>query len=288
MLMNDPLSIVHLLIPMKITHLITIFFVVLGLTSCEDVIDVKLEEGETQLAVDGWITDQPGPYTIRLTTTAPYFNNTTTPRVKGATVTLTDSEGNSEILKESEPGMYVTSQLQGKIGNSYTLSIRYEGEEYTAQTQIKRVPPIDSLGVKYRKGGGFTEEGYYVTYNGPELPGTGDYYRFKVFRNDTLLNKPENLSFTDDRFVDGNYIEDIQRNFDPFKSGDEIRVETWSITEDAYLFYNELRQQIQNGGLFANPPANVRTNIINKNSNERKAVGWFGGAAISSKEVAIP
>jgi hypothetical protein len=64
-------------------------------------------------------------------------------------------------------------------------------------------------------------------------------------------------------------------------------METWSITRDAFLFYSELQQQIFNGGLFANPPANVRTNVFNKNPGGPRAVGWFGGAGVSSKEVII-
>jgi hypothetical protein len=272
---------------MKKYNFFGLLLLLAGLAGCEDVVDVKLDEGQTLLAVDGWITDQPGPYTIRLTTTAPYFNNASTPRAQGATVTVTDSEGGREVLKETEPGNYQISTLRGKVGNAYTLDIRWNGQEYTAQTEIRRVPPIDSLGIRFRKGGGFVEEGYYVYYFGPEPAGLGDNYRFKQYRNDTLLNKPEDLSFTDDQLVDGNYITNFQVNFDPYALGDTIRMETWSITRDAFLFYSELQQQIFNGGLFANPPANVRTNVFNKNPNGPQAVGWFGGAGISSKEVII-
>ncbi|MOA65423.1 hypothetical protein D3C78_1918030 [compost metagenome] len=52
---------------------------------------------------------------------------------------------------------------------------------------------------------------------------------------------------------------------------------------DAYHFYDELRTQISNGGIFANPPANVRTNVKNVNSSSaKKAVGYFGASLVSS------
>ena len=267
-----------------------LFFLLLllaGLSSCEDVVDVKLDEGQTLLAVDGWITDQPGPYTIDLSTTAPYFNNQRAPRARGAEVTITDNEGNRETLQEIEPGKYLTQTLRGKIGNSYTLNIKWNGEEYTAQTQINRVPAIDSLGIRFRKEGSFTDEGYYVYYFGPEPAGVGDNYRFKIYKNDTLLSKPANLIVAEDKLVDGNYIGNVQMNFEPFKAGDKVRVENWAITEDMYAFYTELQQQIFNGGLFANPPNNVRTNVFNKNATGRKAVGWFGGAGVSGREVVV-
>lgn len=272
---------------MKKYNLICLLLLLAGLASCEDVVDVKLDEGQTLLAVDGWITDAPGPYTIRLSTTAPYFNNSAAPRVQGAVVTITDNEGNSEVLQEKEPGNYLISTMRGKVGNTYILNIQTGGEEYTAQTKINRVPAIDSLGVRFRKESGFTEEGYYVYYYGPEPVGVGDSYRFKIFKNDTLLSKPENLIIAEDKLVDGNYIGNVGLNFDPFEAGDKIRVENWAITEDAYQFYMELQQQIFNGGLFASPPTNVRTNVFNKDPKGKKAVGWFGGAAVSTREVTI-
>jgi hypothetical protein len=260
----------------------------LTLASCEDVIDVDLDEGQPLIAVDGWVTDQPGPYKVTLTRTAVYFNNAPTPRVQGAVVTLADNEGNIETLKESEPGIYLTSTLQGKVNHAYTLTIKVEGEEYRAQTEIRRTAPvIDSLGIEFKKETAFFDEGYYIKYFGPEIPGIGDNYWFKVIKNDTLLNKPENLIVSEDKLVDGKYINDIIINDDPFKVGDRVRVENWSITDDAYQFLLELQTQIQNSGPFSTPPANVRTNIKNVNPNGKQAVGYFGGASISKKSIDI-
>jgi hypothetical protein len=271
---------------MKKYNLICLLLLLAGLAGCEDVIDVKLDEGQTLLAVDGWITDGPGPYTIRLSTTAPYFNNASTPRVQGAVVTVRDNEGNREVLQETEPGHYQMT-MRGKVGNTYTLDIQANGGQYTAQTNINRVPPIDSLGVRFRKESEFTKEGYYVYYYGPEPTGVGDSYRFKIYKNDTLLNKPENLIFVEDKLVDGNYLNALELNDEPFRAGDKIRVEVWSITEDAYRFYAELEQALFSGGLFAAPPTNVRSNVLNKDPKGKQAVGWFGGAGVSSKEIVI-
>jgi len=70
-------------------------------------------------------------------------------------------------------------------------------------------------------------------------------------------------------------------NNKPFQVGDRIKIEVCSITEDNYYFYNEMVTQINNGGLFANPPANVRTNVMNRNpGSAKKAVGYFGGMGV--------
>ncbi|MBC7923470.1 MAG: DUF4249 domain-containing protein [Ferruginibacter sp.] len=273
---------------MKKYFVFPFLFSALALAGCEDVVDVTLDEGSSQLAVDGLVTDQPGPYEVVLSKTAAYFNNVPTPRVSGATVTISDNEGNVERLTEVAPGRYVTRTLQGKIGNHYVLDIQAEGEQYRAETDIKRVPDIDSLDQVFKEESAFDDEGYYVRYYGPETPGRGDYYRFKIYRNDTLLNKPSDLLVRSDEFVEGNYIGGIEMHEDPFKVEDKIRVENCAITSDYYFFLNELYIQTNNGGMFANPPANLRTNIVNVNpASTRKAVGYFGGMGIRTKEIVI-
>ena len=253
------------------------------LSSCEDVVDVKLEKGEPLLVVDGWITDQPGPYTVRLKTTAPYFNNSATPAVIGATVTIQDNEGHTDILEETAPGVYATQAIQGKIGNQYTLKVKLGSEAYTAETTIKRTFPIDSVGVAYQKETMGRKDGYLVKVYGKEPMGVGDSYRLKVFRNDTLLNRPGELIYLEDRYIDGNYFKGLDLGLDLFRKGDKVRIENHSITEDTYAFFTELSRQMQNGGLFTDPPANVRSNIRTIQGS-KKAIGWFGGSAVSSAE----
>lgn len=257
--------------------------------SCEDEIDVKLDEGKTLLVVDGWITDQPGPQVVSLTTTAPYFSNAPTPRVSNALVTLSDNEGYSEVLTETEPGKYFTTgSFRGKVGNTYYLSIRVNSDEYKAQTKIPRPSVIDSLSQKFREKSVSWEEGYYVLYNGPEQQGIGDFFRLKVFRNDSLQNKPQNLIVAQDKFVDGNYIQEVELNFTPFSKGDRVRVENWSITEEGFQYYTEMREQIENGGMFESPAANIPTNIVTLHPGKaRRAVGFFGGASVTGKEITI-
>jgi hypothetical protein len=266
----------------------------LGLSACEDVIDVEIPTGEPLLVVEGAVTDQPGPYVVKLATTLPYFEEGALPPVRGATLALSDQEGQRETLREREPGTYVTSSFQGKIGNRYTLTIQTEGEEYQADTEIRRTPPIDSVRAVYREATTLDEEGYYVLYYGPELPGVGDYYRFKVFRNGRLLNRPQDLFVRSDELVDGRYIGAFELNNnqgeeETFELGDRIRVELNSIPRDYYFFLNEIVTQLTNSGLFAAPPANVRTNVRNVHSSAptRQAVGYFAGYPVRRDSLII-
>lgn len=257
------------------------------LSSCTDVVDVDLPDPEPQLAVEGNITDQPGPYTIRLTKTGPYFTKDELPAVRGAELTLADNEGTTETLREMAPGVYQTSRIRGKIGNQYVLTIKSEGEEYRAATEIKRIPGIDGLTQKVKTGEAGWDDGIYAFYNGPELPGVGDYYRFKIWINGELQNDPGDLVVRDDALVDGRYIGDIELNEDPLQPGDSVRVQLLSLPQDYYYFLNEMFTQINNVGLFSSPPANVRSNVRNVNASGTRAVGYFAGTAVRSARLTI-
>ncbi|MGA0557082.1 DUF4249 domain-containing protein [Larkinella sp. VNQ87] len=260
----------------------------IGLTGCEDVISLQVPDSDPQLVVDGWITDQPGPYTVRLSTTAPYFANQPTPRVAGAAVVLADDQGHRDTLTETQPGLYQTRTLRGRVGGVYTLTVRANGETFTAQTRIHRVPEIDSIGTVYRDETDDRDAGFFLTYYGREPAGQTDNYRIKVFRNDTLLNNPElDLFFFNDEFLDGKYLDGLELSAGPFQKGDRARVEIHSLTTENYRFLTELQRQMRNDGLFATPTANVSTNIVNTRADGKPATGWFGGSAVQSKTIPI-
>ncbi|MDQ2770999.1 MAG: DUF4249 domain-containing protein [Bacteroidota bacterium] len=265
----------------------------LTLAGCQDVVKLNVPAGQPLLAVDGAITDQPGPYVVRLTQTAPYFTNEAAPAVTGAVVVLTDNNGGRETLREGRPGEYVTTgSLRGKVGGQYTLTIDTQGEQYAASTEIRRAVGIDSVGYKYEAASGFIDGGYTILYNGQEPAGVGDYYRFEVFQNDVLRNKPADLFTRSDELVDGNYLRSLELNGGPgqvqFVKGDRVKVEIQSITADYYHFLNELSTQINNAGLFAAPPANVRTNVHNLTpGSSRQAVGYFAGYTVRADSVVL-
>ena len=60
-------------------------------TACTESLDVDLNEGENnRLVVAGEITNEPGPYSVRLTRSTSYFYNQPAPAELGAIVTISD------------------------------------------------------------------------------------------------------------------------------------------------------------------------------------------------------
>lgn len=261
----------------------------LSLSSCLDVVPLDVPKAQPLLAVDGQITDQGTPAAVTLALTQAYFTDSPPPPVRGAVLTLEDDQGRRDALLETSPGQYRGSgAVRGRIGGRYTLTIVADGQTYRAETEIRRTPPVDSVSLEYKAQQTGYDEGWYALYNGPELPGVGDYYRFRVSKNGRLFNEPGDLIVRSDELFDGNYIQSIELNSEPLVRGDRLKVELWSIPRDYFYFLNEMFGQINNVGLFATSPANVRTNVRNVQAGSNKtAVGYFAGYTVRADSVVV-
>ncbi|GAB2548642.1 DUF4249 domain-containing protein [Spirosoma aerophilum] len=277
---------------------------IIALNGCTTVIDAKLDTGPTQLSVDGTLTDLPGPQTIRLTQTAAYFDNSPPTPATSATVTVSDNTGKTYPFTDPDnDGYYVwqpsAKDTLGRVGRTYQLTIAYQGETYQANTKMNRVPPIDSIIFTKRKLSPFSQtEGYRAELYATDIPGATDYYRIRFSRNGELQNKPGNIITSQDggfrgagNVTDGLvFIAPIRRSINPdslYNMNDVVKVDLESITLADFDFWQSLRTQITNGGLFATPSVNLPTNIINTKANGRKATGFFITSAVRSKTVAV-
>ena len=125
---------------------------ILLITSCVSQFIPKTTEDRDLLVVEGLITDQPGPYTIKLS--RPFhlgINNVARPLV-GCDVKVSDDQGQSFSFIETAPGTYFSDSatFQGVIGRFYTLHISTtsvnDNRNYeSVPVELKPVPPIDSI-----------------------------------------------------------------------------------------------------------------------------------------------
>ncbi len=273
-------------------HIKISFLILLSLfvfTSCQDVIDLDVPDGDIQLVVDGWLTNQEGEKQVLLSTTANYFNNTETPRVTGALVVLHNTNGAVDTLGEKEPGVYIT-EFVGQVGETYHIYIRTTaGDEYQSNPEeLRPVPAITDIFYEYKEETIFEDEGYYVSINTNEPLGVGDHYRWKQYVNGEFLNEPFDLLYASDEFVDGNPILNFEITTDPLELGDHYRIQQLSISEEAFEFFTQLQLQTAFiGSLFDSPPAALDGNIVRLGQTEKKALGYFGVSAVSDKEIVI-
>lgn len=274
----------------------------LSLMSCEDVVQVKLDEGAKLYVIDAFLTDQNQMQSIVITQSDNYFSNQQAPVVSGAQVRVTDLTNDAQYtFTYSANGRYQydasTQPPINALNHLFELKVTINGVEYTSTATQKRTASIDSISAIFNDGNsGFgSGEPFYncLLWAKDKVDRTADYYWIKTFRNDTLFGEPGDLNTS----IDGTNGEvfdptadsldftppGIFLGFNSYQKNDVCKVEIHSITRECYNFLNQAVAQIQNGGLFATTPENVRTNIVTPSGASTRAIGWFNVAKVSSK-----
>ena len=251
---------------MKKLFLLVIFFGIIS--SCEDVIDVELNDAPPRLVVDANLNlweNGVSQASVRLTTTAPFFNNEV-PFITDATVTVTDENGTIYPFTYSENGFYIAN-LTPQLDTEYTLSIIYKDETYTATETLYTVSPLEF--VEQRDDGGFTGEDIELKAFFTDPANEKNFYFFEG-----LSEKGDALDVYNDEFFDGNTIFGYYLVED-LAPGDEVQFNLYGVSEAYYNFMFILLQQTsdQGGGPFETQPATVRGNIINETNPSNFPLG---------------
>ncbi len=253
------------------------FVVLLGILSCEDVVDVDLNTAPPRLVIQAHIMkwdNGNGLAKVRLTTTAPFFDNEV-PIVTDAQVMVTDSNGREFIFTYSENGYYLANLLP-EANMVYTLKIKYNDEVYTASEKLYSVVPLEY--VEQRNDGGFTGEDIELKAFFTDPAQERNFYFFEG-----LSEKGDVMNVYNDEFFDGNlifgfyWVEDLE----PL---DRVQFNLYGVSEAYYNYMYVLLQQTsdQGGGPFETQPATVRGNIVNQTKPENYPLGYFRISEVST------
>ncbi len=262
--------------------------------SCEDVIQVSVDQGPPKLVVDAFVSNTIKPQTIRLTRSINYFDSSgSEPGVEGATVLLVDTstfkifpftdQGQGEYVFNPNP----TTGDTFTIGRSYTLLIASGSDTFVSFSTLHRTTQVDSFMKIPVEGNGppFITTGCYLDMIAYDLPGPGDFWWVKTYRNDTFQNRIDQLNLaadmgnTNNGLDGGMFIYPVRTGISDrtrsFQAGEEVRVEIHSISREAYYWFLLVQNENFNGGLFATPPANIPTNIVNINPAKKTPLAGF-------------
>ncbi len=256
----------------KALALLSLIFV-LFFSSCEDVVQLDLETGQTKLVIDAEIIWQKGTagneQVIKVSKTAPYYNNTT-PKVSGAQVKIENSNGDIFTFNETEPGSYVCTNFIPVLNMEYTLSVAAEGQTFRAVEKLTAVTPIDRVEqetVKDAVGDEFIEVVFYY-----KDPADQVNYYLTDFKSSYLLFPEYDLS--SDEFFNGNEMDNRFTDDDKIKPGISYDITHRGISKNFYNYMN-LILEIYGGSPFSIPPGNIRGNIVNTTDANNFAFGYF-------------
>ncbi len=267
-------------------NILLIFISILILSSCDEPIELDLEQTEAVVVIEGLVTNERGNHYVKIGKSSGFDASGGNELISGATVKVRDDNGRSFTYIESSPGYYISEEVfKGEIGSVYTLEVLVEDRLYTASEELRYVSSFDSLTYiideEERADPEDPETFYEVLIYIKEPQETEDYYLFKFYKN----GEEENY---DGQWI---YVYDdvaIAENVDAlaidgyFALGDTAKVEVYGLSRSAYRFFYDMNENINSdGGMFNGQPANPNTNLSGG------AVGYFQVSAVSSAEIII-
>jgi hypothetical protein len=253
---------------------------VVGIVSCEKVIDVPLNESDRRIIVEAVGRSFEGESYILLSKSGSVYDDGGFEKLSGATVSITDQTGEVTVFTEDllEPGRYIAPTFVVTANNTYDLSIEYDGTALTAQSKSFSLPTIDSLNYIETTGfGGGTDTTYLVFYNYTDNAAETNYYRIRPIVNG---KKDNNYYLADDRLGNGQQLTAPIFGTD-VGPGDTVLIELLSMDADAYEYLFTLSSTLTSGA-FGAAPANPVSNI------EGDGIGYFGVYMVDTMSIIMP
>lgn len=258
----------------KIGAIILLLF---AFASCEKVIDLELNQTEEMLVVDALVSNQPNQSVVRLSKSISLFSDQQYQKVSNANVVVKNPEGVSFLFQEAEEGVYRNEAFVGYEGGEYKLEVDWDEISVSARSAMPQLVSIDSveLVISDRVFLNDGETAYSLKVHFADPVDQTNYYRFDVFRNDSLYN---GFIVSNDLFFNGisTYQFIMGLEMQPL---DTITVQISSIDEANYSYFLVLSQS---DSPFIIAPGNPVSNL------QGDAIGYFGAYAQECKSIVIP
>lgn len=257
-----------------------LFSIILLFTSCDKIITLPIKDNESKVVIEGNITDQAGPFFVKLSRSINLTEANVYPIIENGTIVISDNTGIRDTLKYSSGGIYRTNLVKGVYGRTYFLEVNVDGKKFTAQSKMPSKVNLDNLRVNIFPINGKNQYSIIPVYTDPlELNNS---YRFIQKINDTL---DDNYNIFNDNLNNGKI------NQRPLNGGnrditiklfDIVSVEMQCISTSAHSYYYTLSQQGGAGPGGGTAPTNPPSNIIGG------ALGLFSAHTTQTKVIQIP
>ncbi|WP_339815800.1 DUF4249 domain-containing protein [uncultured Imperialibacter sp.] len=306
----------------RLTGVLTVCLVVL--TTCITPFDPELTDEEPKLTVEGLITDQPGPYRVKLSYSTTYTSGNAKSdfTIYDAKVIIKDDVGNEEQLTYTKGGTYETKAdgIRGEVGRSYSVQIELsDGKVYESVPEmLPAVPPIDTIYAEYRDiSGEFLQGEFDVFVESKDPKDEENYYLWRwnnferldycriyttgsgAFKLVTyavpccgicfdIVNCPGCVNVAADKLMNGNRISRVQLLTFPYDDRKPyfVEAEQYSVSKAAYEYWQMVDHLTTNsGGVFDKPPITIKGNLSNATDPDERVLGYFGASGLKTKSV---
>lgn len=257
---------------------------ILGLASCQKVIDIDLKDAAQVYIVDALLTDELGTNYVKITQSKSFYQDNNFPSIADALVIISTPTSTDTLLYDQNLGYYTAPNFIATGNTIYDLEIIINDDTLRSSNELpERKVYIDSFKV-VKSEFSFFEDIYTAVPYYTDPVGRGDYYLLQGYWNGI---KSTSLETDNDEFIDGQLnqssISVRKRALDDddpeFNNGDTLTVELMCVTKPAYTFYSTLQL---NSSAFAGNPANPTSNVKSSKGN---VIGVFTIATIDRKTI---
>ncbi len=297
------------------------------LFSCVEEFQPELDEFDNLLVVDGEITNEPGPYTIKLSISSGLEIIKPEP-VSGAQVVIIEEFGPAETLTEISPGTYQTTEggIQGQIGKKYKLTVNLGSKKYESEYQLLKEPTaINSVNaeLEYKAFPDAPDEvpGIQFYVNTEASPHFKDYYLWRFegtykYQSSLLIyyvfegtlydfEDPDSLKTCYRTYKVGEVFTSNTDNLSVAQVNNKplfflpatdkkltirysLLTKQYSISKEAYDFWHAIELQTSNNSsLYTSQPYQIRGNLKNVNDPEEPVLGYFLVAGVSENRIFV-
>ena len=243
------------------------------LLSCEEVIELDLSDVENQIVIEGKISNISSTSGVKLGFARSAFENSEPRATSGAVVTLSDDIGNSEILRESQRGIYIPTKITGAPHRTYTLRVEFDGQVYSGVSTMPLPMTFDSIRCITLYGYPQIPNPLALKYYITNTPGVDEYCLIKAYHpNDDHVF----WTVCSDKYSTGKQVALDGPTF--YSTKPTIIVDLISIDKAMYEYFYSLRQLIDGDDVEA--PDLLNINEYNPKSNfTNNALGYFSAQA---------
>ena len=168
----------------KLLKYSVLFIILIICGTCSEPYTPEISKYEDILVIDGIITNEPGPYEVRISRSFKYSDSEGQPE-HHATVLIKDDQGNIASMEETSPGIYSTidPDFRGIIGRQYQLYVNTYVDQQVYESEfveLKKVPEIENLYAEFGEKASDTEleQGFHIYVDTYDPENQTRYYRY--------------------------------------------------------------------------------------------------------------
>ena len=301
----------------QLTIAISGLIMILFFASCIKQVDVATRNVKPILVVEGSITTDTVPYTVKLTYSGKLSSATDIPDEsleKDAVVTITDDLGNATLLTYMGAGNYQTTDTNyiGQVGRSYHVNVKLtDGKTFVSiPEKIGSPVPVANINVSFASHFSI----YYpsrlnISIDVQDPPDQENYYKWDFYS--WILRQTngvpcgfgclmyeycyqkhidKEVRLLSDNSINGNKILNQEVGYSYiYTFGDHfIDISQTSLTREAYQFWQRYNEQLTRTGSILDPlPASIRGNVYNETDPDDFALGYFFASSITHRRAVL-